>query len=197
MSDRAVIWNDIIAGPGAERMLNAALENVASGLSKMAGQIIYHTMPEINLLTFDRVTARYNDLEAETVGVYLEIQSGLHGWALLMLPLAFALNLADWVMNKPQGTATGLGQIEKSALAEVGNVTLAYFLNALAVLTHRPEILMPSPPFVMVDMLGAILEVILTPMAASRDDLLIIETNLQDKAEAMQACFWVLPQLAE
>ena len=197
MSNQAVIWKDIIAGPGAGEILNDALAHVANGLSKMTGRTIYHTLPGIKRFTFDQVTVRCNDLEAETVGVYLEIKSGLHGWVLLTLPMAFALQLADWVMNVPQGTATRLGHMEKSALAEVGNVTLAYFLNALAALTCRPEILMPSPPSVIVDMLGAILDVILTPAAVTDDDLFIIETNLQDKAETLQASFWVLPELAE
>jgi hypothetical protein len=45
----------------------------------------------------------------------------------------------------------------------------------------------------MVDMLGAILNVILTPVAAVRDDLVIIETDFRDMRETIQGRLWVLP----
>jgi hypothetical protein len=48
----------------------------------------------------------------------------------------------------------------------------------------------------MVDMLGAILDVIVTPVAAVRDDLLIIDTPFRDHRRVVQGRFWVLPNPA-
>jgi chemotaxis protein CheY-P-specific phosphatase CheC len=72
-------------------------------------------------------------------------------------------------------------------------MAVSYFLNAVSGISKTPELLRPSPPAVMVDMLGAILDVIVTPVAAVRDDLLIIETAFKDGAGAIQGRFWVLP----
>ena len=69
----------------------------------------------------------------------------------------------------------------------------SYFLNGVASLEEVPDLLRPSPPAVMVDMLGAILDVIVTPVAAVRDDLLIIETVFRDSRRAIEGRFWVLP----
>jgi chemotaxis protein CheC len=129
----------------------------------------------------------------ERVGIYLVLGSGLRGQAILILPLDSALNLADLLMGEQPGTATYLGIVERSALAEVGNMAVSYFLNAVSTISETPELLRPSPPAVMVDMLGAILDVIVTPVAAVRDDLLIIETAFRDSAGAIQGRFWVLP----
>jgi chemotaxis protein CheC len=120
------------------------------------------------------MVACVGDPESEMVGIYLLMKGDLSGQAILIFPLASALNLADALLDAPLGTSSSLGDLECSALAEAGNLTVSYFLNAMAALTGIP--LRPSPPAVMVDMLGAILNVVITSLAATSDDLLMIET---------------------
>ena len=114
----------------------------------------------------------------------------------MILPITSAFHLADLMMNERPGTATTLGVLEQSALSEAGNMMLSNFLNGVASLDEMPDLLRPSPPAVMVDMLGAILNVVLTPVAAVRDDLLIIETTFRDTLRSVQGRFWVLPDPA-
>jgi chemotaxis protein CheC len=132
--------------------------------------------------------------ESEMVGVYFKMRGDLGGQAMLMLPLSSALNLADLLMEEAPGTSTSLGEVERSALAEAGHLMVAYFLNAMAVLTGKP--LRPSPPAVMVDMLGSILSVLATAVGVESNELMIIETILQDVEGLVEARFWVLPDLA-
>ena len=92
------------------------------------------------------------------------------------------------------GVYLQMGDMESSALAEAGHLMVAYFLNAMAVLTGKP--LRPSPPGVMVNMLGAIVSVLATCVGEESDELMIIETVLQDAEGLVKAHFWVLPDLA-
>ena len=48
----------------------------------------------------------------------------------------------------------------------------------------------------MVDMLGSILSVLATAVGVESDELMIIETILQDVEGLIEARFWVLPDLA-
>jgi chemotaxis protein CheC len=130
------------------------------------------------------------------VGVHLVISGGLHGQAILILPVTSALNLVDLLMGDPPGTATGLGVMEQSALSEIGNMTVSYFLNGVAALSRVPGMLQPSPPTVMVNVLAAMISAIVTPVSTVRDDLLIIETDFQDAAGTVQSRLWVLPDQA-
>ena len=75
-------------------------------------------------------------------------------------------------------------------------MAVSYFLNGVAKLADMPDLLRPSPPALMVNMLGAILDVIITPVAAVRDDLLIIETDFEDIKGTTRGRFWVLPDPA-
>ncbi len=173
------------------------MERVARALSGMAGQAITRDAPDIiKKISISQVVARAGAPEAEMVGIYLQMESGLRGRVVLILPLDLALNLVDMMTELPQGTSTNLGDLERSVLAETGNMTLSCFLNAVAELTGRSEMLQPSPPAVIVDMLGAILNLFITPAAAVSDDLLIVETIFMDIARTTRFRLWMLPDPA-
>ncbi len=197
MNEQTIIWKRLISGPRSEYMLRTAMWRVSHGLSVMAGRTISNDAPQVKRLPIPQVTAHVNGPEIERVGIYLVLRDGLHGQTILILSKTSALRLVDLLMSESPGTTTDLGVLERSALAEVGNLAVSSFLNTVA--THNPRaahLLRPSPPAVMVDMLGAIMDVIVTPVAAVRDDLLIIETNFRDAAGAVRGRFWILPDPA-
>ena len=197
MSEQKALWNRLVSGLGSDSMLNTAMWRVAYGLSTMSGQTIRYSNPQVECVPIERVTAYVGNPEAERVGIYLVMSGGLCGQALLILPKISALRLADLLVGDPPGTAVELGAMERSALAEVGNLVVSAFLNTMAV--HNPQslgLLRPSPPVVMVDMLGAILNVVITPVAAMRDDLLIIDTNFGNIEQTVQGHFWIIPDPA-
>ncbi len=196
MNDQKAIWHNLVSGPQSNQTLNQVMWQVVSGLSEMTGQSISNQAPQVEKIPLAQVPTRVGHPESEMVGVYLAIEGGLRGQAILILSLSSALNLADLLMGEPPGTSTELGDMERSALAEIGNMTLSYFLNATATIADAAEMLQPSPPAVMVDMLGAILNVIVTPVGAVRDDMLIVETGFQDSAGNVHGYFWVMPDPA-
>ncbi len=193
MDSQSEIWKRILQGPDSDVILRAAVRRVGHGLSNMVNKVITGGSPKIKTVPIARVATHAGAPDAEMVGIYLRIETGLRGQAILMLPLTFALNLTDLVMGLLPGTSVELGVMERSALAEVGNLTLSYFLNTIASFTEEPDMLQPSPPVVMVDMLGAILNIIAAPAAFVSDDLLIVETIFRDIEKTVWVRFWVLP----
>jgi chemotaxis protein CheC len=188
-----MIWSALISGPRAIGRLNKVMWRVANGLSEVTGRSISNDVPTIQKVPLAEVPDRAGGPEAKMVGIYMVIGGGIHGQAILIMPIESALNLTDLMMNEAPGTSTELGILEQSALSEIGNMTLAYFLNGVAALDEMPDMLRPSPPAIMVDMIGAILNVIITPVAAVRDDLVIIETAFKDPGRTVEGRFWVLP----
>lgn len=193
MTTQEEIWKRLIVGEEHETLLRNAMRRVAHGLSEMINQPITGNMPRIKQIPIAQVGTNAGAPDAEMVGIYLRIESGLRGQAIMILPLTFALNLVDLVMANPRGSSLSLGMVERSALGEVGNLTLSYFLNAVSTLTGEGGMLQPSPPVVMVDMLGAILSIIAAPAAFIGDSLLVIETIFQDVARSVWIRLWILP----
>ncbi len=193
MDEQREVWKQLIMGPRSEEMLRMVMERVARSLTDMVGQIVTSGVPTLKKIPISQVVERAGAPEAKIVGIYLNIESGLRGRVILILPYSFALNLIDLVMDAPRGTTTRLGLEERSALAEVGNLMLSYFLNSVVELVGWSDALQPSPPSVVVDMLGAILNLCVTSAAAVSDDLVVIETIFKDIVRTVQFRFWVLP----
>ena len=78
---------------------------------------------------------------------------------MLVIPIQRALELVDLLMGQTIGTSKTFGSLERSALAEVGNLTATFFMNSVAKISGIG--LRPTPPAVMVDMVGAILDIII------------------------------------
>lgn len=176
-------------------LLKSAMEHAAHGLSDMTGRSITVETPHVEKLPISQVVTHAGSPETEIVGIYLLASGGFAGQVILMLPLSEAMYLVDLLLGSPPGTTTELGELERSALAEAGNLTTSYFLNEIAARATVES--RPSPPAVLVDMLGAVMDVVTTPVASFTDVLMIAETVFQDSGRAIAAYFWVLPFPAE
>jgi chemotaxis protein CheC len=132
--------------------------------------------------------------ENDAVGIYLRFEGDLSGQVMLVIPYQQALEFCDMVMDSPLGTTQELGRMERSALSEIGNLTGTFFLNAIAELTKISS--HPSPPAVMVDMVGSILDVVVATMGAISDSVMLFKAVFQIGDRKLQADFWIIPDPA-
>jgi chemotaxis protein CheC len=188
---QAELWSKIINSTSHEGMLHMAMRHTAHNLTDMVENPFKIDNLRVETLSLSQLSLYANDPESETVGVYLLIDDELLGEAVLILSLADAMYLADWLLEVRPGTTTKLGEMERSALAEAGNLVLSSFLNALAEFTDTP--LRLSPPAVMVDMLATIFEMVAVSAAPVTDELLIVETDLMNVESNLSIQFWILP----
>ncbi len=188
------LWSSIIGNTLPTGMLCAAMRHTAYNLSDMLRRPVKVSSLRVETVPINQLALHTTNPEAETVGVYLLSGDDLPGQAILMLSLDDAMYMTDWLLEARPGTTTRLGDLERSALAETGNLVLSSFLNAVAEFSGRP--LRLSPPAVMVDMLATILQVAVTPAAAITDEVLIIETDFLNVDSALLMRFWVLPDPA-
>ena len=155
-------------------LIKEGTSEAISSLSRMVDKQIRITALDLKTVPVSNVADYFGGAEREVVAVYLGTTGAAAGHIMLMYPKQAAFSLVDMLMDNEYGTTIELGKMEISALAEVGNITGAYFLNSIA---ENLEIrLMPTPPQVMVDMLGAILNVPLTDNIEHRDELFIMST---------------------
>ncbi len=169
------------------------MAHVAKGLSAMLGQPIGIQTMDLAVVPVQQVIDRIGGPEQSVVGIYLIARGDMPGHVMLILPYLDAIRLVDMLLDQPDGTTKELGSLERSALAEVGNLTASYFLNAVAAETGFDT--RPSPPAVMVDMLGAVLNIILIAAAGVEPDIMLLDTVFTGLNRKVKAFFWVVPDL--
>lgn len=193
MVDHQGTWDYLTVGDASTEHLHSIMSHVVQGLSGMVGQEFKYMLTSLSTRDIADLTECTGHPESETVGVYLRMHGALNGQAILIMGMVDAMNLVDLLMGNPLGTSSSLGIMQRSALAEIGNLVVAYFLNAVARLTDSRELLRPTPPAVVVDMIAVVLELLLSAKPDLGDQILVLEMHLQDLDEKVNICFWVVP----
>jgi|DewCreStandDraft_5_1066085.scaffolds.fasta_scaffold00322_72 chemotaxis protein CheC len=174
-----------------EALASEGVQNAAQGLSEMVGEKLTFSQPMVSLVPFTDIPMLLGGPENEAVGIYLRSEGQMAAQMMLVLPYPKALELVDLLMGTPVGSTQHLGQLERSALAEVGNLVGSFFLNAVALITGQES--RPSPPAVMVDMIGAILDIIIAASGEVGEHVPMIQTSFLRQGREVEANFWVVP----
>ncbi|MEE9398638.1 MAG: chemotaxis protein CheC [Dehalococcoidales bacterium] len=174
-------------------LVSKGIVNAMAGLSRMVGNEI-----KVTSLTLEHLSAKdaldlLGKPEDLTVGVYLTIHGDATGHLLLMHDPKIAYKLIDIQLGLPLGSTQKLEKLECSILGEMGNVTGTFFLNALA--DANGLVLMPSPPAVMIDMIGAIMNIPLTFIMEKQEEALVVKTTFSTDSQQIAGTFMVLPTL--
>jgi chemotaxis protein CheC len=177
-----------------QQMAQSGMARAAEGLAGMLGEPVQVTQPAARLVPLAELPALLGGPENEAVAIYVQAEGELCGQFMLVLPYPKALELADLLMELPAGTTQQLGRLERSALAEVGNITATFFLNEVAKGTGLDG--RPTPPAVMVDMVGAILDVVAAVCGGVSESVLMLQAAFLRQQREVDVDFWVIPDPA-
>lgn len=171
------------------------IKNAAQGFTSMVGRKIEVSDPIARLVPLLTLPKIVNGPEDDSVGIYLRFEGDLVGQIILIVPFQKALELVDLMMTSPVGTTQTLGSLEKSALGELGNLCGSFFLNAMAKIVNAS--FRPTPPAVMVDMVGAILDIVVASSDDAGEDVLLMKAKFTDGPRSVDVDFWVIPDMNE
>lgn len=135
--------------------------NAATALSSLIGQPVRIQLPEVRIMGYNEAIEWIGGPEEITAGVLVGMSGQITGIMLSVQQLEFVNLVLENMMGTSVKDYRELGEIERSALVEVGNIMISTFISALSSLAGV-QISLTVPAFT-VDMQGAIMTV---PMAA-------------------------------
>ncbi len=173
------------------QLVSKGTRNAVANLGQMVGQDIRVASFGLKEIPVAEISHLMGGPETETVGIYLTVSGSADGHIMLMYDPEMAYGFVDMLMDLPAGSTQSLGEMEESALGELGNIVGSSFLNALADATGLT--LLPSPPSVITDMAGALLDVIAADILLTQDDSFVAETAFQAPDHDISGQFFVIP----
>lgn len=183
-----------ILDPGGNNnveLISKGLNNAVVGLSQMAGQDIKVISVTIKKVPVKEISDLFGGPENLIIAVYLEIHGNANGHMVVIYEPSVGFDLVDLLLGQPSGTTKQLSDMESSVLGEVGNIMGSFFLNYLSDTTGIG--LRPSPPAVMMDMAGAVLDATLADILAYSDETFIIEAVFGTNDRQVAGTFLALP----
>ena len=171
---------------------NIGAGNATSALSQMLDLKLDMSVPEVRLLEFKNVGQAMGGADQIMVGIYLMVEGDIDGSMMFLLSSPSARHLVNIMMQTPDATGENFTEIELSALKEVGNINTGAYLNSLSMMTNLA--IVPSVPYVAVDMLGAILSVPAIAFGTEADQILLIDTQFFSDVK-LEGYFVMLPDM--
>jgi chemotaxis protein CheC len=172
-------------------LVSKGTTNSMSSLSQMVGRDIRVASFALRQVPVAQISNLMGGPESMSVGIYLTVSGSAEGHIMLMYEPKMACGFVDMLMELPHGSTETLGEMEQSALGEMGNVVGSAFLNILADSTGLD--LRPSPPTVMMDMAGALLDIICADILLTQDDAFVAETTFQAPDREISGMFFIIP----
>lgn len=171
---------------------NIGAGNATTALSVMLNRKMDMKVPKVVLVGFDELTRIVGGEEAIVTALYLFLEGDVRGSMMFMLDDKSAHCLVNGLMGRDMKEEVAYGEMELSALKEIGNIIAGSYLSALSSLTNLT--IASSVPYLGIDMAAAILSIPAIEFGKIGDKALLIETQFGDDLN-INGYFLLIPEL--
>ena len=168
---------------------NIGTGNAASALSTMLDKAVDISVPQINILGYDKVVEKMGGPEQFLAGIMLSLSGDVTGMIMFLLQRGFIHMVLNDLVGTELSDDEELDDFSKSAVQEVGNIMAASYINALAELTGLQINI--SVPCMCFDMAGAIMSTPAIYYADISDEIIFIEDEF-NRTEDSDATSYIL-----
>jgi chemotaxis protein CheC len=170
---------------------NIGAGSAATALSSLMDVELMNEVTSCSILPMSKVSDWLGGAEQIVAGTYTYLCGELKSGILVILPRKSAVTLLEH-LTKEKVDLASLTRIQKSALKEIGNICLCWYLIAVSKMIDIDMI--PAPPDATVDMLGAVLDIPLASLAQKVDTVLAVHTCFKGIDEEFEGYFLMLPE---
>lgn len=177
---------------------NIGAGNATTALAQMIDCKVDMRVPQVKLLEFGELGDMVGGEDKIMVSIFLQVEGDIDGSIMFMLSKASAAHLVNKLMcgmlgiDEQKADEYDFGEMECSAIKEVGNIITGAYLNALSGLTNMK--IYPSIPQLGIDMAGALLSVPAIEFGVFGDKILLIQTQFSDDV-VIDGFFILIPDM--
>jgi len=170
---------------------NIGAAHAATTLSIMLGSTIEMSVPSIKVVDLAQLGEYMGEESAAMVVFELQGEIPHGGYILFYITGDSAVRLTNTMLglteiNRP------LGEMDQSALIEVGNIMVSAFLDATAELLGL--VMLPSPPSLTVDMAHAAMQSLIAQLYEETNEVLLFSTELVCEEHRIDSDIIMMPE---
>jgi chemotaxis protein CheC len=170
---------------------NIGAGNAATALAALLDIEVVNEVTSCNLLPLSKVAGWLGGPNQVVAAVYTQLCGELKGGVLVILSDDSATRLVQH-LTKERPDLSALTGMQASALREIGNICLCWYLVAVSKMIDSD--LIPSPPDATVDLLGAVLDLPLANAGIKVDKVIAVHTVFKSFEKAFDGYFLLLPE---
>ena len=114
---------------------NIGMGNAASSLAQMLSNKVEMTVPKADLVERETAAGYLHKLQTTSLGIVLTLQGDLKGSIIHILRKSFAERVINFFFPAALDSIEDIDEMSMSVISEVGNITSASYVNAIAAMT--------------------------------------------------------------
>jgi len=170
---------------------NIGAAHAATTLSIMLGSTIEMSVPAIKVVDLTQLGEYMGEESAAMVAFELQGEIPHGGYILFYISRESAVRLTNTMLGMTE-TNRPLGEMDQSALLEVGNIMVSAFLDATAELLGL--VMLPSPPSLTVDMAHAAMQSLIAQLHEETNEVLLFSTELVCEEHRIDSDIIMMPE---
>lgn len=170
---------------------NIGAGNATTAIANMLNLRINMHVPKVELVPVETIGTAIGAEDEIIVGIMLGVEQDIEGSMMFLMDMPSAHNLVNRLLMRPLDYNEDFDEMDLSAIKEIGNIIAGSYLSALSGLTNM--VIMPTVPYVSVDMAAAILSVPAIQFGMLGDNALMIKTEFGDDF-AINGYFILMPE---
>jgi len=183
---------------GLREVANIGAGHAATALSQLTNRRIMVKVPQIKVLKIDELTTLIGLDDEETVAcVAMQMLGDLTGRTVQIFPRETTERVTGILLGRDDvDFPRGFGDLEQSALKEVGNILGGAYLNALS--DFMGLLLLTSVPGLAMDSVASVLTASFLEFQEDRDYVFVVETvfNMDEVDHELHGHFLLVPDEA-
>ncbi|QSX07339.1 chemotaxis protein CheC [Sedimentibacter sp. zth1] len=172
---------------------NIGAGNAATSLSQMLMKKVDMEVPEVKLLKFNEAVDLMGGPENIVLGILIRMSIDLNGMVMFLLKRDFVCMVVNSLLGTNIDKFEEIGEMEISALSEIGNIMIASYINSIAGLTGLTIDI--SVPALTIDMAGAILSVPAIEFANVSDKVVFIQEKFYADEDTVDSHIIMIPDV--
>lgn len=172
---------------------NIGSGNAAAALSNLISRNVEIEMPKVEIVGFQEAIDQAGGAERVVAGVLSRMMGEIEGMILLLIDRNFINVIISSFLDKKVNNLLELGDVEVSALSEVGNIMGGAYVSAMGQLTGIEAKL--EAPVLQVDMVGALMSLPVVELGQVGDKILYICKHLSIDGMTMNSDLLMIPTI--
>jgi chemotaxis protein CheC len=156
-----------------KELANIGTGHAVTALSTMINKLVNITVPEVYVESIGKVVSLLGNPEEEVAAAYVGYHGELDGGAMVIFDASSTHGLIQTLTGSDMELADPMSV---SVIQEIGNILVGSFISALA--SFFGNTIYAEPPGVAVDMLGAVLNVLLSEIGQHADYIIMAKTTI-------------------
>jgi len=172
---------------------NIGSGNAATSLSEMLNTPVGMNTPTVKILDIAELADMLGGPENQVVGILFSLHNDFEGMMMFITEKQFAHLVLNVLMDKHFDSFEDLGEMDISAIQEVGNIMVSAYMRAISQMTNMSIGL--SPPGIAIDMVGALLNVPAVEIEKYGDKALFIQDGFINNDNQVTSYLLLIPEV--